>query len=140
MKRQMTEEDLRDKGMPFKCNNCGQKPMLDDVIKHGAECQVCGDEVITYTLEAAKLIRQLLAVPTARVPPVDSVHLLPHPTDVRLDLHRVRPEDNWQFMLRVNNVVFTIGPECKTLQEAQDIRTAFKKALFDLQCTFINAN
>ena len=140
MKRSMTEEDLRDKGLPFACNNCGQKPTLEDVLKHGAECQVCGDDVITYTLDAAKLISRLFVVPAAHVtvPPADSFRL-PRPTDVRLEIRRVPPVDNWQFKLRVNEIVLAIGPECKTLQEAQDIRTAFKKALFDLRISLVTA-
>jgi hypothetical protein len=41
-------------------------------------------------------------------------------------------------MLRVNGVAFAIGAECATLKEAQDIRTAFKKALFELGISMPN--
>jgi hypothetical protein len=59
MKRSMTEEDLRDKGLPFACNNCGRKPTLEDVLAHGMNCQLCGDEVFAYTEDTAKLISEL---------------------------------------------------------------------------------
>ena len=61
MKRSMTEEDLRDKGLPFACNNCGRKPTLEDVLAHGMNCQLCGDEVFAYTEDTARLIAQLTA-------------------------------------------------------------------------------
>ena len=47
--------------------------------------------------------------------------------------------DRWKLMLRVNGVAFAIGAECATLKEAQDIRTAFKKALFELGISMPNA-
>lgn len=46
--------------------------------------------------------------------------------------------DRWKLMLRVNGVAFAIGAECATLKEAQDIRTAFKKALFELGISMPN--
>jgi len=47
--------------------------------------------------------------------------------------------DRWKVMLRVNGVAFAIGAECATLKEAQDMRTAFKKALFELGISMPNA-
>ena len=47
--------------------------------------------------------------------------------------------DRWKVMLRVNGVAFAIGAECATLKEAQDVRTAFKQALFELGISMPNA-
>ena len=66
MKMPLNEEDLRDKGLPFSCNNCGRKPPLAEVLEHGAECQVCGDEVFAYTLDTAKVIASLMATAEAK--------------------------------------------------------------------------
>ena len=60
MQRKMTEEDLRDKGLPFECNNCGRKPTLAEVLEYGGECQLCGDEVCAYTVDTALLLATLM--------------------------------------------------------------------------------
>jgi len=59
MKRPITTEDLQHKGLPFECNNCGQKPSLADVLENSGQCHICGDEVIAYTVDTAELIREL---------------------------------------------------------------------------------
>jgi hypothetical protein len=46
--------------------------------------------------------------------------------------------DRWKVMLRVNGVAFAIGADCATLKEAQDLRTAFKTALFELGISMPN--
>ena len=56
MLRPLTENDLKDKGLPFACDNCGNKPTADDVLKHEGSCAACGDTIITYTVDAARLI------------------------------------------------------------------------------------
>ena len=61
MKRKMTQEDLRDKGVPFVCNNCGARPTADDVVRLDGNCDVCGDEILAYTIEAAQMIIKLKA-------------------------------------------------------------------------------
>lgn len=61
MKRPMTPEDLRDKGLPFECNNCGAKPTADDVVRLNGNCDVCGDDIITYTIDAAELLIRIQA-------------------------------------------------------------------------------
>ena len=61
MKRPMTPEDLRDKGVPFACDNCGAKPTAEDVIRLNGNCDVCGDEIIAYTIDTAELILKLKA-------------------------------------------------------------------------------
>lgn len=48
MKREINQEDLRYKGLPFECCNCGNKPLVDDVIEHNGACGICGDSIITY--------------------------------------------------------------------------------------------
>jgi transcription initiation factor IIE alpha subunit len=55
----MTQEDLRDKGDPFACNNCGAKPTAEDVVRLNGNCDVCGDEIIACTIDTAKLILNL---------------------------------------------------------------------------------
>lgn len=63
----------------------------------------------------------------------------PRTAQTSLELrHLYRPVDRWQLILRGNGTSFTIGPECMTLQEAQDVRTAFKKVLFELQINTVN--
>jgi len=61
MKRPMTPEDLRDKGLPFACNNCGAKPTAEDVVRLNGNCDVCGDDIITYTIDTAYLLIRLQA-------------------------------------------------------------------------------
>ena len=61
MKRKITGEDLRDKGLPFECSNCGRKPALAEVLEHGGECQLCGDDVFAYTVDTAKLLATLMS-------------------------------------------------------------------------------
>jgi len=47
--------------------------------------------------------------------------------------------DRWKLMLQVNGVAFAIGAECKTLTEAQRLRTDFKMALYQLGANMPNA-
>jgi hypothetical protein len=56
LNRPITEEDIKDKGYPFECNNCGNKPTPESVIKHGGDCEICGDTVIAYTVDTAQFI------------------------------------------------------------------------------------
>jgi len=67
MKRPMTQEDLRDKGLPFACNNCGAKPTAEDVVRLNGDCDVCGDKIITYTIDTACLLIRLQANAPAHV-------------------------------------------------------------------------
>ena len=59
MRRPMTPEDLRDKGLPFACDNCGAKPTAEEVVRLGATCDVCGDEIHAYAIDTAELIIKL---------------------------------------------------------------------------------
>ena len=59
--RPMTHRDLEYKGFPGACNNCGNKPTPEDVVKHNGSCTVCGDEIITYSIDTAQLILKLTA-------------------------------------------------------------------------------
>lgn len=61
MKRPMTPTDLEDKGVPFACVNCGNRPTLDEVISGDCVCQLCGDAVIAYTLDTALMLKRLIA-------------------------------------------------------------------------------
>jgi transcription initiation factor IIE alpha subunit len=45
----------------FECGNCGRRPTAQDVISHDGFCEKCGDTVITYTIDAAKMITALRA-------------------------------------------------------------------------------
>lgn len=45
---------------PFECENCGYKPTAKEVVKHKGDCPKCRDTVITYTVDAAELIEQLI--------------------------------------------------------------------------------
>lgn len=61
MKRPITMEDLRDKGLPFECTNCGTKPTSEDVVRLGGICEVCNDTIIAYTIDTAELLIKLKA-------------------------------------------------------------------------------
>jgi len=61
LKRKITREDLSDKGFPFECENCGNKPTASEVIKHNGSCSICGDNVIAYTVDTAEYIIKLEA-------------------------------------------------------------------------------
>lgn len=61
LKRQITNEDLKDKGFPFECENCGNKPTPADVVRLSAVCDICGDSIIAYTLDTAELLVKLSA-------------------------------------------------------------------------------
>jgi len=61
LRRPITTEDLKDKGVPFACTNCGSKPTLYEVILGDGFCQICGDEVIAYTVDTARMIKDLEA-------------------------------------------------------------------------------
>ena len=56
LKRKLFFTDLEDKGYPFECVNCGQKPIPEDVIQFGGSCEICGDEIIAYTIDTAEFI------------------------------------------------------------------------------------
>jgi hypothetical protein len=56
LQRKITEEDLRDKGYPFECDNCGNKPTPEDVVKYNGQCNICGYSIITYTVDTAEYI------------------------------------------------------------------------------------
>ena len=53
MKRKITEEDLKDKDLPFACENCGNKPTTEDVLLHDVVCTICGETILAYTLDTA---------------------------------------------------------------------------------------
>jgi len=56
LKKQVTNKDLQYKGFPFECDNCGNKPTPQEVIKHNGECAICGDSIIAYTVDTAEYI------------------------------------------------------------------------------------
>jgi len=60
MKRPMTVYDLKDKGVPFVCVNCGNRPTLDEVISGDGVCLLCQDEIIAYTVDTAILLKKLI--------------------------------------------------------------------------------
>ena len=59
MKRPLVSKDLEDKGYPFECLNCGNKPTPLQVIDHHGVCEICEDVITTYTIDAAKLLIEL---------------------------------------------------------------------------------
>lgn len=56
LKRPMCPYDLRDKGYPFECSNCGNKPTPRQVVDHDGDCEICGYSVVSYTVDVAKMI------------------------------------------------------------------------------------
>lgn len=56
LRRKITEEDLRDKGYPFECENCGNKPTPEDVVKYNGQCAICDDTIIAYTIDTAECL------------------------------------------------------------------------------------
>ena len=56
LKRCITEEDLRHKGFPFECENCGNKPTPEDVVKYRGACGICNDHIVAYTVDTAEYI------------------------------------------------------------------------------------
>jgi hypothetical protein len=60
MKRAPTVADLRDKGFPFECLNCGNKPTPTQVLEHGGDCECCGDTIIAYTIDTAEYIAKII--------------------------------------------------------------------------------
>lgn len=56
LNRPMRPEDLKDKGFPFGCRNCGNKPTPQQVVDYNGDCEVCGDTITTYSIDAAELI------------------------------------------------------------------------------------
>ncbi|MDA3808348.1 MAG: hypothetical protein PF440_10625 [Thiomicrorhabdus sp.] len=54
--RAVTEEDLKRKGYPFECENCGNNPTPENVVKYGGSCEICGDSIIAYTVDTAEYI------------------------------------------------------------------------------------
>lgn len=63
MNQKITEEDLRHKGFPFECENCGNKPTPEEVVRLLAMCAVCGENVIAYTIDTAELLLKLQQFP-----------------------------------------------------------------------------
>lgn len=59
LNRKVTEDDLRDKGFPFECDNCGNKPTPQDVIACEGLCNLCGDSIIAFTVDTAAFIQDL---------------------------------------------------------------------------------
>jgi len=59
LKRPLTEQDLKNKGFPFECENCGSKPTPEQVMEHHGQCAICGDSVVAYTVDTAALILKL---------------------------------------------------------------------------------
>lgn len=59
LNRAITEEDLRPKGFPFSCSNCGNKPTPKQIIERHGDCEICGDTIMVYTIDTAVLITQL---------------------------------------------------------------------------------
>ena len=57
----------------------------------------------------------------------------------RLEIQHEPADDRWKVILRVNDVALAIGAECATLKEAQNLRTAFRAALFELGIRTPNA-
>ena len=56
LKRQPVAEDLKYKGFPFECDNCGNKPTPSQVIDNHGQCEICGDTIIAYTVDTAEYI------------------------------------------------------------------------------------
>jgi hypothetical protein len=56
LNRPIRQEDLQPKGFPFACDNCGNKPTPQQVVDHHGDCEICGDTIITYTVDAAELL------------------------------------------------------------------------------------
>ena len=52
---------------------------------------------------------------------------------VSLEIRKLEWSNEWQLWLHCNKDSFEIGRPCATLTEAQDLRTALKKALFELR-------
>ena len=44
---------------PLECENCGRRPMPQDVIDYNGNCLGCGDNVIAYTIDTAEYIIQI---------------------------------------------------------------------------------
>lgn len=59
LKRPINENDLKSKGLPFECSNCGNKPVASQVIEFYGDCEICGDTIITYTVDTAEIIAKL---------------------------------------------------------------------------------
>lgn len=60
LNRQVRPEDLRNKGFPFECQNCGNKPLPQQVIDFHGDCEICGDTIVAYTIDVAEMIVKLL--------------------------------------------------------------------------------
>jgi hypothetical protein len=56
LNRPVEHSDLEDKGFPFQCENCGNKPTPSEVVEHNGSCAICGDSVIAYTVDTAEYI------------------------------------------------------------------------------------
>lgn len=62
LKRKMTPFDLEDKGLPFECDNCGNKPTAKAVIDGKATCDICGDTILASTVDTADLLQDLTEI------------------------------------------------------------------------------
>lgn len=56
LSRPLTEEDLKYKGFPFECVNCGNKPLPQQVLDFNGVCEICGDDIIAYVVDTAEFI------------------------------------------------------------------------------------
>jgi len=56
LNRPIQTTDLQEKGYPFACGNCGNRPTPEQVLEHRGDCEICGDTIITYTVDAAEYI------------------------------------------------------------------------------------
>ena len=56
MNKQINIEALEDKGFPFQCENCGNKPTPQQVVDHDGDCEFCGDTIITFTIDTAEIL------------------------------------------------------------------------------------
>jgi len=54
LNRQITVEDLRPKGFPFQCLNCGNRPTPEQVVQQQGACEICGDIITAYSIDTAE--------------------------------------------------------------------------------------
>ena len=59
LKRKLTEEDIKYKGFPFECSNCGNKPLPKEVISNAGNCAICEESIVAYSVDTAELILKL---------------------------------------------------------------------------------
>jgi len=51
-----SQSAVLDTTTPFECDNCGHRPMPQEVIEYKGDCAKCKDTVIAYTVDAAECI------------------------------------------------------------------------------------